>query len=891
MKFPTQHKKSTWFMTGIAILLLAGIMPISAAGNGTIIGQGAAIYIGEEGLNVTRALNGAYFGASCGAEVPCDTLNSLPNLTSIGWWASAADIYNSAPSRTIDLSTRYRSLTVSPLDFVGYTGNWYLLDPNGRAYSSSMEGCSCTEAGCIASLVFSVTDPSLDIRIWDYSTDSDVTGKSVPVGERLGFRIDTNMYGAVDTEYRSSSLDTCSPANPDPAVDGFINIRIKNEANTPITALYNNDAVEADAGPNPVLRNFVDTQPFFWGAANGGFNWDTGALDTFGLYAYPVGTYTVSAESTLNNMKANYRQGSADYTGKTVSQAYTITLVANTLKIQTNKASLVRNKNFVVTITGIPSTTYHLWVQNTSDLAGGLQGQPPFVNAGQAGVTYVALQPDATTQRADAVATMGSALGYAYQNAGAGRIVFDDVSHVPDSGYGSRVAVNVNTTTSGTRTVEFVTTSFTKPQTYTIRVEQNFAGTYKRGEVNVRVDKGAVTIAAAGDKNYLLGEEVKFSGTNTESYKTYLFITGPDLNDHGVNLDDPVVSVINGDASTFAQTDVAPDNTWSYYWGTATVPLKTGTYTVYAVSQPVDRAADHIVGAAYGNVTFKIEASTSTAGRIGIYKDGSWYLDMNGDGLFNALDKNYGFGAPLWTPVAGDWNHDKKTEIGVYRDGAWYLDYDASGWWSAGDKNFGYGAPGWTPVVGDWNGDGSDKAGAFKDGAWYLDYDGSGTWNAGDKNFAFGEAGWIPVVGKWNDGKTKIGVYKDGVYYIDYTGDYAFGAGDKSISYGTTGSVALTGDWNANNLTEIGTQTGNSWKLDYDGLGAINASTKSSTFGAPGWGPVLGDWNDDGTDKIGIYLNGAWYLDQNGNGVWDAGTDKNFAFGTNGWIPVVGIWS
>ncbi len=277
--------------------------------------------------------------------------------------------------------------------------------------------------------------------------------------------------------------------------------------------------------------------------------------------------------------------------------------------------------------------------------------------------------------------------------------------------------------------------------------------------------------------------------------------------------------------------------------------------------------------------------------RISIYKDGSWYIDMNGDGVWDAGDQNYGFGAPLWTPVAGDWNNDGNTEIGVYRDGAWYLDYDASGWWSAGDRNFGYGAPGWTPVVGDWNGDGSDKIGAYLDGAWYLDYDGSGTWDSGDKNFAFGGAGWEPVIGKWTDGTSKIGVYKDGVYYIDYSGDYAYNAGDRTIMYGTAGSTAVTGDWNSDGLTEVGTKTGSAWMLDYDGLGAVNASTKSYTFGAGGWSPVTGDWNADGKDKIGIYLDGAWYLDANGNGAWDAGTDRNFAFGTSGWIPVVGKWS
>ena len=48
--------------------------------------------------------------------------------------------------------------------------------------------------------------------------------------------------------------------------------------------------------------------------------WDTGALDAYNQYAYPVGTYTISAESILNKMKDNYKQGGADYTGKTVSQ-------------------------------------------------------------------------------------------------------------------------------------------------------------------------------------------------------------------------------------------------------------------------------------------------------------------------------------------------------------------------------------------------------------------------------------------------------------------------------------------------------------------------------------------------------------------------------------------
>lgn len=98
-------------------------------------------------------------------------------------------------------------------------------------------------------------------------------------------------------------------------------------------------------------------------------------------------------------------------------------------------------------------------------------------------------------------------------------------------GNGTYVYANVTLDQTGTRTVQFSTTNWTKAQQYTVRVEQNFGGTagYKYDEVQVQVQKGAVTIVAAGSQSYYLGEEVQFSGTNTESSDTYLYITGPNL--------------------------------------------------------------------------------------------------------------------------------------------------------------------------------------------------------------------------------------------------------------------------------------------------------------------------------------------------------------------------
>ena len=75
-------------------------------------------------------------------------------------------------------------------DFVGYSGNWYLIDPS--------TGKAAVQSNGNAILIFTVVDPSLDIKIWDMDSSTDVTGKSVPQGERLSFRVDTNMYAAFD---------------------------------------------------------------------------------------------------------------------------------------------------------------------------------------------------------------------------------------------------------------------------------------------------------------------------------------------------------------------------------------------------------------------------------------------------------------------------------------------------------------------------------------------------------------------------------------------------------------------------------------------------------------------------------------------------------------------
>jgi hypothetical protein len=211
----------------------------------------------------------------------------------------------------------------------------------------------------------------------------------------------------------------------------------------------------------------------------------------------------------------------------------------------------------------------------------------------------------------------------------------------------------IKTSTSGTRTVEFSTTHNTKAQKYTIRVEVNNGpsytlGDFKGDEVDVKVEKGAVTIVAAGDQSYYLGEEIKLSGTNTESSITHLFIIGPNLPEKGGVLTEPKTPITPYAAWNSVKADVLADNTWSYKWGTSNIDLDAGTYTIYAVSQPYDKTPTDLAKAAYGTVSIIIKKPfvSATASQSTVAKGDRIYLTGTAEGQPHSvavwvLGKNY----------------------------------------------------------------------------------------------------------------------------------------------------------------------------------------------------------------------------------------------------------
>jgi hypothetical protein len=89
--------------------------------------------------------------------------------------------------------------------------------------------------------------------------------------------------------------------------------------------------------------------------------------------------------------------------------------------------------------------------------------------------------------------------------------------------------------------------------------------------------------------------------------------------------------------------------------------------------------------------------------KIGIYRNGQWFLDINGNGKWDGCQVDRcldGFGGlPGDIPVVGDWAGTRNSRIGFYRDGSWYLDYNGNGIWDGCETDRCYSAFG--GMVGD----------------------------------------------------------------------------------------------------------------------------------------------------------------------------------------------
>ncbi|HOX35907.1 MAG TPA: MEMAR_RS02690 family S-layer glycoprotein [Methanoregulaceae archaeon] len=593
-------KRLTIALLALAVFVVLAVMPVSASTSSAeakIIGLGDTVLVGESGLNI---------------------VGTLGSNTQIAWWQPDSEVAVDEPEKILT-PTNPANFAVDPDVFEDRTGKWY-------QYTGTAAG----------PLAFYVEIPTITTRIWDLNQNKDVSGKSVTSGELLTFRIDSNG----DQVANRAAITAVRPAwefdgattntyygllGSTQTTQGFVDIKVKTSNGATLTKLYNGSTDSAASVATTLQHMFVDQATWYWGNASAlasgsapysitpdnKIYWDTSATDSSGTRYYPAGTYTVTAEFYLNFIKDNYQNDGADYTGRTISAAKTITITTDTVKIEANKDTVVRSNDFSVTITGKPSTYYFIWVKGVTNMGvtGTTDDMPPMI---------VQFQQDVSNDQPDQFKWNGQ---YIPENKN--DILWTLVPH--DATYnGTLFYAKVKTDSSGVRTVEWSTNQSTKAQKYTIRVENRSTtntDTVKSDEVDVTVEKGAVTITASGDGSYYLGEEVKFSGTNTETDTVYLFITGPNLPENGGSfvswsgvsgLDDcddvnpPDCEVVTNFPETFKVVDVDDDNTWSWKWGTATVPLDAGTYTVFAVSDDVDKG-DLDSQTAYGTVSIIVK--------------------------------------------------------------------------------------------------------------------------------------------------------------------------------------------------------------------------------------------------------------------------------------------
>jgi hypothetical protein len=233
--------------TVLAVALLALTAGAMAAPPISTIAQGNTVFLGEAGLDITGAMG------------PYDR---------IGWWASAASISMSSPSKTIQVSSP-TAFSVSPTDFSGYLGTWYRLDGGNNATGAA----------------FIVADPNLDIRVDDATVGVDATANGwITSGDAVSFRILTN-------------LDQIAQR---PGVSGVpIRIHVQSPDGASYSALIDQNGMTTSIDPVLITSNPYSTGPI----------WDTGRYDT-----YPSGTYAIWAECNVNSMKDNYGYVGRTYT-------------------------------------------------------------------------------------------------------------------------------------------------------------------------------------------------------------------------------------------------------------------------------------------------------------------------------------------------------------------------------------------------------------------------------------------------------------------------------------------------------------------------------------------------------------------------------------------------
>ena len=278
------------FITFCVIFLL--IAPAAASLNK--IAAGSPIFIGEKNVDISSALSGCRI---------------------IAWWQNGTSPSGS-PAKNVTLfeinsaPDNIYHFDFSPAIFAGYTGTWYCDDqkPNFP--------------------VFDLREPQISLKVWDVDKDQDVTGMTIPRASNITYRIDTNLYPALNYLYRPNF-------NPS---DGFFTVKLTDPLARNVPNIYTGSYGLAKTLILPFETNpDVTSSPYLW--RNGKF-WDHAARNIQGDMIYPPGTYSFTLTQNLNNMQESYGTvGANESIGKTSSSATVTFLPSEPMVITTSSVN------------------------------------------------------------------------------------------------------------------------------------------------------------------------------------------------------------------------------------------------------------------------------------------------------------------------------------------------------------------------------------------------------------------------------------------------------------------------------------------------------------------------------------------------------------------------
>jgi len=263
-------------------------------------------------------------------------------------------------------------------------------------------------------------------------------------------------------------------------------------------------------------------------------------------------------------------------------------------------------------------------------------------------------------------------------------------------------------------------------------------------------------------------------------------------------------------------------------------------------------------------------------------KQSNWYVRSNNDGI---VRKRFTFGPDGGIPIVGDFSGDGIANIAVYHNGNWYIDINGNGIWDEEDLWAQLGGSSDQPVAGDWDGDGKTDIGIF------------GPMGKTDNHLIASKPGLptdlnatVSTVPKNVPPDVAIHAAMNNVRAMKHStsGGVRLDVVDHIFQYGNEGDKAFTGDFTGDGIATVGVYRDGKWYIDKTGTGKWDENAvfvNNADFGlGPGGIPVVGDFNGDGIDKIGLYVDGVWYLDTTG----DFTFNERIEFGERGDYPVVG---